>query len=35
MHYRVCMLYELIFNLVLKREKIECVNEPKKVDVRV
>ncbi len=35
MHYKVCMLYELIFNLVSRKEHVECVNEPKRVNMRV
>ena len=33
MHYRACMLYELIFNLISRREHVECVNEPKKINI--
>ena len=33
--FNVCMLYELVFNLVLRKEQTECVNEPKRVNMRV
>ena len=35
MHYRVCMLYEWVFNLVNRRSTVRWVNEPQKVDIRV
>ena len=33
--FNVCMLYELVFNLLLKKEHIDCVNEPKRLNIRV
>jgi len=33
--FNVCMLYKLVFNLVIREEHIDCVNEPKRLNIRV